>query len=233
MKPNANRKERVMIFQDRIQAGRILAEKLQKYRGSKAIALGLPRGGVVVAYEIAAKLAIPLDVIITHKVPAPGNPEYAIGAVAENGVAKLNEAEIRALGISAEYLSKEMENQRQEIRRRENLYRQGKGPPDLKGKTVLLIDDGVATGFTMMAAAKAVKVESPAQIIIVVPVGPRETMDELSSMADEIVVLDTPDDFYAVGMYYRQFEQTTDREVEALLLRAQQRFGGAPRFTTE
>lgn len=209
-----------MVFQDRSDAGRRLAQRLEQYRGPSTIVLGLPRGGVVVAYEIAQALNVPLDVIITHKIPAPGNPEYAIGAVAENGETQLNHEEIRALSISRTYVDREIQVQMGEIERRKRLYRGGQPLPPLKGRTVIIADDGVATGYTMMAAIKAAKAEKPDKVIVAVPVGPPETIAQLARMADDVVVISTPTPFFAVGAFYRNFEQTSDQDVQQLLKRA-------------
>ena len=206
-----------MLFQDRTDAGRRLAQKLMQYRDKSTVVLALPRGGVVVGYEIAVALGVPLDVIITHKIPAPGNPEYAIGAVAENGETQLNQDEIRLLGISSAYIQRETQRQLEEIERRKSLYRGDKPLPPVAGRTVIIVDDGVATGYTMMAAVKAVKALRPRQIVVAVPVGPRETLDLLAEMADDVVVLDTPVPFFAVGVFYRNFEQTSDEDVRRTL----------------
>lgn len=216
-----------MVFQDRTDAGRRLAQKLMPFQGASTIVLALPRGGVVVGYEVAQALRAPLDVIITHKIPAPGNPEYAIGAVAENGEAQLNHAEIRALGISQGYIERETRAQLEEIGRRKQLYRGDRPLPSLKGRTVIIVDDGVATGYTMMAAIKAVKAEQPGKVIVAVPVGPAETVDELAEMADEVVVISTPVPFFAVGAFYRSFEQTPDADVQMILERARRQSLGA------
>jgi putative phosphoribosyl transferase len=209
-----------MVFEDRFDAGRKLAEQLERYRGPDTIVLGLPRGGVVVAFEIAKTLRIRLEVLITHKIPAPGNPEYAIGAVAENGEAQLNSEEIDGLGIPATYIRQEIQNQMREIERRKQLYRSGRNLPSLQGRTAIIADDGVATGYTMMAALKAARAEHPSKLVMAVPVGPQETIDELARMADEIVVLSSPSPFFAVGAFYRNFEQTSDQDVQALLRKA-------------
>ncbi len=212
-----------MLFQDRTDAGRRLAQRLMRYQDKSTIVLALPRGGVVVGYEIAQALRVPLDVIITHKIPAPGNPEYAIGAVAENGEAQLNQDEIRLLGIPSTYVQRETQRQLEEIERRKRLYRGDKPLPSLAGRTAIIVDDGVATGYTMMAAVKAVKAERPREVVVAVPVGPRETLDELGEMADDVVVIDTPTPFFAVGAFYRNFEQTSDEDVQRILDQAKGR----------
>lgn len=209
-----------MFFQNRAEAGRMLAQRLTQYRDRSTIVLALPRGGVAIGYEIARALNVPLDVMITHKIPAPDNPEYAIGAVAENGETQLNRPEIEALGISQAYIDQEKRVQMEEINRRKNLYRRGKSFPSLKDRTVIIADDGVATGYTMMAAIKAVKAQGPRKVIVAVPVGPGETIEELATMVDEVVVKSTPTPFFAVGAFYRSFEQVSDQQVQQFLVRA-------------
>jgi len=206
-----------VFFADRHEAGRRLAEALLEYAGKDAIVLSLPRGGVVVGYEVARRLQLPLDVIITHKVGAPGNPEYAIGAVAENGEVVLNKPEIRLLGVSEQYLREEIAHQEEEIERRVQLYRNGRRLPSLKNRIAILVDDGIATGFTMFAAAEAVKAEVPAEVVIAVPVAAPSSLQSLKPVVDRIVCLAAPTPFWAVGAFYRDFEQVTDEEVRRYL----------------
>lgn len=206
-----------MLFANRSEAGKQLAERLRNYAGEGTIVLALPRGGVVVGYEVARVLRLPLDVIITRKIGAPGAPEYAIGAVAENGEVLLNDAEIRLMGISQKYIEEEIARQRAEIERRKDLYRGGKPFPRLTGRRVILVDDGIATGFTVRTSIKAIMAEKPLELVLAVPVAPAEAIDELAAMVDAVVCLDTPSPFIAVGAWYRSFEQTTDEEVGALL----------------
>ena len=207
-------------FEDRQDAGQRLATELEDYRGKNAIVVALPRGGVVVGYEIARHLGLPLDVIITRKIGAPGNPEYAIGAVAENGEAVVNEREIDAYGISRRYVEAETARQREEIERRVQLYRQGRRLPDLKGKIAIVVDDGIATGFTMFAAVKAVKAEGPAAVVVAVPVAAPSSLHTLKSEVDRLVYLAAPSPFWAVGMFYRDFAQVSDEEVRDYLKKA-------------
>jgi len=209
-----------MVFKDRQEAGRQLGEKLKDYAGKDTLVLALPRGGVVVGYEVAKILHAPLDVIITRKIGAPSAPEYAIGAVAENGEVLLNDQEIRLLGIPRRYIQDEIERQKGEIERRVKLYRGGRRLPNLGGKRVILVDDGIATGFTMKTSIQAVRAENPREIVLAVPVAPPEVIDELASMVDAVVCLATPSPFIAVGAWYRSFEQTTDDEVKSLLAAA-------------
>lgn len=209
-----------MLFKDRSEAGRMLAEQLRDYSGERTVVLALPRGGVVVGYEVAMALRVPLDVIITRKIGAPGVPEYAIGAVAENGEVLLNDEEIRAMGISPRYLQEEIKRQEAEIERRIQMYRGGRRLPKLNGRTVVLVDDGIATGFTVKTSIKALRAENPRQVVLAVPVAPREVIDELSETVDAAVYLATPSPFVAVGAWYENFEQTTDEEVKSLLAAA-------------
>lgn len=209
-----------MLFANRCDAGRRLAAALADLRGRDVIVLAIPRGGVEVGYEIARALDAPLDVILTHKVGAPENPEYAIGAVSEIGAVELNEAEIRAAGIPHAEVEAEVARQRAEIERRRQLYRDGRPLPPLAGRVVIVTDDGVATGFTIGAALRAVRGAAPAELVLAVPVAPAETLTELAPLADRVVCLATPDPFWAVGLWYRTFEQTSDERVRQLLAAA-------------
>lgn len=213
----ASKEKARMLFEDRHEAGRQLARQLGSYRGKNAIVLALPRGGVVVGYEVAKALDLPLDVIITRKIGAPGNPEYAIGAVAETGDVQLNQEEIRLYGISSQYVNTEIKRQRQEIERRVQLYRGGRRLPNVRDKIVIIVDDGIATGFTMRASIRAIKAEQPEKIVLAVPVAPPDVLDEMRREVDEVVCLATPEPFFAVGAWYRHFEQTTDEEVRDYL----------------
>jgi predicted phosphoribosyltransferase len=207
-----------MYFRDRTEAGRLLAKELTDLRGDKnAIVLGLPRGGVVVAYEVAQVLQLPLDVYITRKIGAPYNPELAIGAVASDGTVFLDHELIHRMGVSDDYVQAETKRQRKEIERRLTAYRGSRPEPDLKDKTVLLVDDGVATGATTLATLRAIKQRKPAQLILAVPVGPADTIQMLAQEADRVVCLYTPDIFWAVGAFYAVFNQTSDEEVIRLL----------------
>ena len=206
-----------MLFKDRREAGKRLAEELKSYAGKDTIVLALPRGGVVIGFEVAKALQVPLDVIITRKIGAPTAPEYAIGAVAENGEVLLNDEEIRLLGISRRYIDEEIRRQKIEIERRIGLYRGGKRLPSLSGKRVILVDDGIATGFTVKTSIRAVRAENPRELVLAVPVAPAEVIDELAPLVDAVVCLATPSPFIAVGAWYRSFEQTTDDEVRSLL----------------
>jgi len=210
------------VFFNRRDAGRKLAERLQKYRGPNTIVLAIPRGGVVVGYEVAKALGVPLDVLIPRKIGAPGQPELGIGAVGENGVSVLDRDTIAYLGVSEEYIKEEAERQRREIERRWKVYRDNRPFPDIKGKTVILVDDGIATGHTTMAAARVIRKRQPGKLVLAVPVAPADSLIRLRPEVDEIVVLETPEPFFAVGAWYEEFEQTTDEEVIELLRRAEE-----------
>jgi predicted phosphoribosyltransferase len=182
--------------------------------------LAVPRGGVVVGSEIARALQAPLDVFIARKIGAPGNPELAIGAVASDGTAVLDEELVAQLGVSQSYIRSATERERVEIERRLRAYRGDRPPLAVAGKVVVLADDGVATGATTLAAVRSLRAQGPRELILAVPVGPRETIRMLSREVDGAVVLDTPEPFWAVGAFYERFEQTSDREVIALLREA-------------
>jgi putative phosphoribosyl transferase len=204
-------------FSDRVDAGKRLASALKDFAPKNGIVLAIPRGGVVVGYEIAKVLAVPLDIIIPHKLGAPDNPELAIGAIAEDGTAILDDNLITYMGVSREYIREESERQKQEIQRRLKMYRQDAPNPNLKGLGVIIVDDGIATGSTMKAALASVKNRGAASVTVAVPVGPPQTIQELKKQADRVVCLYTPDYFQAIGQFYSDFSQTTDEEVIQLL----------------
>ncbi len=205
------------FFTDRIDAGKRLALALKDFSSKNGIVLGIPRGGVVVGYMIAKALNLSLDVIIPRKIGAPDNPELAIGAVAEDGTAILDNNLIKYLGVNREYLKEETELQKQEIGRRLKLYRQDTSYPNLKGLDVIVVDDGIATGSTMKAALASVKNRGAASITVAVPVGPPSTIEELKNMSDRVVCLYKPEFFQAIGEFYGDFSQTSDEEVIRLL----------------
>ena len=208
-------------FPDRAAAGKLLAEKLQQYAGrDDVIVLGLPRGGVPVAYEVARVLRVPLDVFIVRKLGVPGFEELAVGAIASGGVRVLNDDVARALPNANEIIEAVTQREIAELQRREQEYRDGRPSPQIENRTVILIDDGLATGATMRAAVKALRQRGAAKIVVAVPVGPPDTCKEFEDEADEVVCASAPEFFQAVGQYYDDFSQTTDEEVRELLARS-------------
>jgi predicted phosphoribosyltransferase len=207
-----------MIFRDRTDAGQRLAAKLAKYAGRPdVIVLALPRGGVPIGYEVARALGAPLDVFLVRKLGVPGREELAMGAIASGGVRVVNDEVVQALGITDEELDAAAAEQEQELQRREEAYRDGRPAPDLAGKTVILVDDGLATGSTMRAAVEAVRQHDPARVVVAVPVGAGDTCRAFRQIADEVVCVQAPEPFFAVGNWYGEFTQTTDDEVTELL----------------
>jgi predicted phosphoribosyltransferase len=205
-------------FRDRVNAGKVLAEHLRKYAGRPdVIVLALPRGGVPVAYEVAKALGAPLDVFIVRKLGVPGHEEYAMGAVASGGVRVLNEDVVRGLGLNDIAVERVAARELAELNRRERLYRGDRPEPDLKGRTVILVDDGLATGSTMKAAVKALAARGPARIVVAVPIAAADTCQALRREVDEVVCAVTPEPFHAVGLWYDDFRQTSDEEVHDLL----------------
>jgi putative phosphoribosyl transferase len=212
-----------MPLRDRLEAGRVLATRLEKYANRPdVLVLALPRGGVPVAFEVAGALNTPLDVFLVRKLGAPGQPELAMGAIASGGAFVVNEEVVRALGITEDELRDVAAKEMQELERRERAYRDGRPPPDVRGKTVILIDDGLATGSSMMAAVAALRQEHPERIVVAVPVAARATCDQLAGQVDDVVCAMTPEPFLAVGLWYEEFSQTNDDEVRDLLRRAMQ-----------
>lgn len=210
-------------FPNRAEAGRLLAVKLSKYSGrDDVIVLGLPRGGVPVAYEVAQALRVPLDVFIVRKLGVPGFEELAVGAIASGGVRVLNDDVVRALPNAGEIIEAVTQQESAEVERREREYRDGRPAPEIRDRTVILIDDGLATGATMRAAVKALRQRAAAKIVVAVPVGPPDTCREFEDVADEVVCASAPEFFQAVGQYYEDFSQTSDQEVRDLLTRAAQ-----------
>jgi len=210
-----------MLFRDRREAGRLLAQRLRRYAGSpEVIVLALPRGGVPVAYEVARALNAPLDVFLVRKLGVPGHEEFAMGAIATGGVRVVNEGVVRELGIRREAIEEIVRREERELERREATYRGSRGSPDVEGRTVILVDDGLATGSTMRAAAQALRKLGPERIVIAVPVAAPETCEEFQGEVDEIVCARTPQPFQAVGLWYDDFSQTTDEEVRDLLDRS-------------
>lgn len=207
-----------MLFKDRRDAGKKLIPQLSKYKDSKnVIVLGLARGGMVTASEVASGLNIPLNVVVVRKIGAPNNEELALGAIAEHGEGIFNEHLVGILGVSHDYLKKEVERQKKILKERLSLYR-GKSPaPDLKGKTVILVDDGIATGASMRVAIKSVRDAGAKKIVLAVPVAAPDSLDKIAKEVDEVICLSSPVFFEAVGGFYQEFDQTSDEEVIHLL----------------
>ena len=212
-----------MIFRDRTDAGRQLAARLTRYaERTDVLVLALPRGGVPVAYEVAKALKAPLDVFLVRKLGVPGHEELAMGAIASGGVRVLNEDLVDYLRIPDEVIDAVAAVEQRELERRERAYRDDRPPPDVKDRIVILVDDGLATGSTMRAAAAALRLQKPRRIVVAVPVSSAETCEELRSEVDEIVCAVTPEHFQGVGLWYEDFSQTSDEEVRELLKRATQ-----------
>ena len=207
-----------MRFHNRIDAGRQLAARLTTYAGrSDVIVLGLPRGGIPVAYEVATRLKAPLDVFLVRKLGVPGHPELAMGAIAAGGIEVLSRDLIRDLGIPHALIEQIAVRERLELERRDLSYRGARRPAVVRDRTVILVDDGLATGSTMQAAILALQQQKPARIVVAVPVGARETCDSLRRITNEVVCVATPEPFNAVGDWYEEFSQTTDDDVKRLL----------------
>ena len=205
-------------YRDRREAGRELAKALQKFAGRDDVTvLALPRGGVPVAYEVAEALDAPLDVFLVRKLGTPGHPELAMGAIATGGIRVLNDEVVQWLGIRPDQIDEVARIEQAELERREREYRGERSAPPIANRTVIIIDDGLATGSTMRAAVQAIRQQDPARIVVAVPVGARDTCDELKALADDVVCGRMPVPFSAVGQWYHDFSQTTDDEVRALL----------------
>jgi putative phosphoribosyl transferase len=216
-------------FETRQKAGEALATRLGKYAHRKdVLVLALPRGGVPVAYEVARALHAPLDVFLVRKLGVPGCEELAMGAIGTGGVRVLNEEIIKAIGIPEKVIDAVARREQQELERRERLYREGRPALTVKHCTVILVDDGLATGSTMRAAALALRQMLPAKLVVAVPVGAQETCDEFHHDVDEVVCAATPEPFLAVGVWYADFSQTTDKEVRELLLKAADDYDSSP-----
>ncbi|MBD2346583.1 phosphoribosyltransferase [Anabaena subtropica] len=210
-----------MLFKDRTAAGQVLAKKLADYANRPNIlVLALPRGGVPVGFEVAKALNAPLDVLVVRKLGVPDNEELAMGAIASGGVRILNQSIVNQFQIPDEVIARVAVQQERELKRRENMYRGDRPFPDLKGQTVILVDDGLATGATMWAAVMSVKQQQPKEVVIAVPVAAPETCEEMQSKVEKIICANTPTPFYSVGLWYEKFPQTTDDEVRELLNKA-------------
>jgi putative phosphoribosyl transferase len=213
---------RTRPFHDRREAGRLLAAKLAAYANRlDVLVLALPRGGVPVAFEVARALNAPLDVFIVRKLGVPGHEELAMGAVATGGVRVLNDEIVSVLRIPDYFINEVVAQELQELERRERLYRGDLPPPDVRGRTVILVDDGLATGATMYAAIQALRQQQPARIVVAVPTASPESCEGLRTEVDEVICGITPEPFYAVGFWYEDFSQTADEEVRDLLARSE------------
>jgi len=210
------------LFQNRSDAGYQLAQKLKSYQAENPIILALPRGGVSIGYEVAVVLKAPLGVFVVRKVGAPWNPEFGIGAVAP-GVQILDTESLQILGIKPSQIEGIIKQEQQEVKRRQELYQQDENLSYITGKTIILVDDGVATGVTTRAAIQAIKHLKPAKFILAIPVGPRDTIEELRHLVDDLICLESPFSFYAVGAFYLSFPQVSDEEVIALLESAKEK----------
>lgn len=212
-----------VVYRDRRHAGRVLAQSLTGYaQRPDVIVLALPRGGVPVAYEVARALRAPLDVFLVRKLGVPGHEELAMGALASGGVRVLNPNVVHMLGIEDDALEAETRAEQAELDRREQLYREGRPPPEVRSRSVILVDDGLATGATMLAAVKALKVQQPARLVVAVPTASREVCEQMRGEVDEVVCASTPEPLRSVGRWYEDFSQTGDDEVRALLAEARQ-----------
>ena len=210
-----------MVFQDRFEAGKLLASKLCRFANrSDTAVLALPRGGVPVGFEVAKALHASLDVFVVRKLGVPGHEELAMGAIASGGICVLNEDVVRAAGIPNEAINTVAADEERELERREHVYREGRPAVAVQGRTVILVDDGLATGSSMRVAVMALKRKKPAQIVVAVPVAAPETCAEMESEVDQVICVVTPEPFRSVGEWYRDFSQTSDEEVRDLLRRA-------------
>lgn len=212
----------ILQFRDRIEAGQLLADRLQAYADHPdVLVLALPRGGVPVAFEVASALHVPLDVFVVRKLGVPGHRELAMGAIATGGVRVLNQEVVQGIGIPEWVIDRVEAEEQQELAWREQTYRGDRPAPLVRDRTIILIDDGIATGSTMRAAIAALKQQHPARLVVAVPTAPLETCAELRAEVDEVVCLITPEPFYAVGFWYEDFSQTSDAEVRDLLALAE------------
>jgi putative phosphoribosyl transferase len=209
------------MFADRVEAGKMLAVKLKAYAGREdVIVLGVPRGGVPVAFEVAAALKAPLDILVLRKLGVPWQEELAFGAIAQNGVRVLDTRIMEMLNLTPAEIAKVEAKEREELERREKAYRGDRPPLDVSGRTVILVDDGIATGSSMRAAIAALRQMKPARVVLAVPVAPPSTCERLRTEVDELVCVDMPESFYAIGQFYLDFSPVGDREVTDLLARA-------------
>lgn len=206
-----------MPFTDRVEAGRKLAAALKEFKGRDVVVLGIPRGGVVVAKEVAEALGAPLDVVITRKIEAPGEPEYALGAVTMEGDVIMDRQAAESLGASKEYLDTQIRQKKEEVRQRMERFRGDAPYPSLKGKLVIIVDDGIATGSSVEAAVMSVKKRGPKEVVVAVPVAPVDAVESLKGDGNRVVCLETPEEFMAIGEFYSRFDQVEDSEVKRIL----------------
>lgn len=212
-----------MLFKDRSEAGHLLADKLQKFKDQKDIlVLGLARGGMVVAYEVATALSLPLNVVVPRKIGAPGNPELALGSIMEDGKGVFNQSLIRYLEVPDSYIQNEIKKEQAKAKQRLSIYRAKTPMPEIRDQTIILVDDGIATGSTMRGAIEVIKNLGAKQVIVAVPVSSSDAYHLIEEKADEVICLSVPEDFLGVGMFYQNFNQTQDEEVVQLLEKANQ-----------
>jgi len=209
-----------MLFRDRLDAGEKLADKLMDLKGERCAVIAIPRGGVVVGYAVALRLDAPLEVTVPRKIGAPGDPELAVGAVAEDGTIYVEESIASTVGVSDDWIKLEAERELEEVKRRISVYRAGKPLPRLDDYVAIVVDDGVATGATVMATVRFLRKLNPKKIVIAVPVAPPEILPKLASEADEVRCVETPSPFFAIGQFYADFSQLSDSEVLEYLSKA-------------
>jgi predicted phosphoribosyltransferase len=208
------------LFHDRTEAGRKLAAALTEFKGEDLIILAIPRGGVVVASEVAKVLGAPLDIVVTRKIEAPGEPEYALGAITQEGNVVMDRQAVESLGATKEYLDSQVKKKREEVNERMKKFRGDAPYPDLEGKVVIIVDDGIATGSSVGAAVMSVKKRKPKEIVVAVPVAPKEAVETLEGDGNRVICLETPDPFLAIGEFYGAFDQVGDEEVKLILDRS-------------
>ena len=206
-----------MLFRDREEAGKRLAEAVRRFKGEDVVVLGIPRGGLVVASEVAKALGAPLDIVVTRKIEAPGQPEYALGAVTQEGDVIMDRQAAESVGASPEYLDSQVRKKREEVKERMQRLRGDAPYPRLEGKLVIIVDDGIATGSSVVAAVMSVRKRKPKEIVVAVPVAPAEAIEALAEEGAKVVCLETPGLFFAIGEFYRNFDQVDDLEVRRIL----------------
>jgi putative phosphoribosyl transferase len=211
------RGDSLMLFRNREEAGKKLADALIRFKGEDVVVLGIPRGGVVVANEVAKALGAPLDVVVTRKIEAPGEPEYALGAVTQEGDVIMDRQAAESLGATPEYIDDQVRKKREEVRERMDRLRGDAPYPELKGKVVVIVDDGIATGSSVSAAVMSVKKRNPKEIVVAAPVAPADAVETLSEDGTKVVCLETPESFLAIGEFYRDFDQVEDIVVRRIL----------------